>query len=725
LSCDARVIARLTATLAREERAAWRANGASHPLTIGSRSSPNDRRYSPAVFSELAITVADGAVWLSIGQGLLFGAVCLLLGVWIARFVGLLSPDAPAGETLGVGLASGLLVVAAWWAAIASGGRSSFTPVAVGFAIALGLAAVRWRRRRGAAGPEAGGEWATTEASQALAGDLSSPSGQRRNLLVATLGGAVFIVALALVYGSTLVQSPRDGVQPLEVMDEAYYSILGADLARTGTETIYSPSGFAVLDGFPTQTWYHWGEMWLEAAVITVFGAAALDARHFVVLPLLVLAAAALTGTVVRRMTRSSSRGAFVFGFIACLVLAPVPLLPGPHFSSWAVGLIFGITLYGLAAVAVLFAMYGVAVLGSRQPTWALATFAGSAAALIVPAHVVIALLALVGVGSVWAIRIGQSLLATRRLPVVSQVWRRTFIATGAVLVATVGWGLLTGHGAVSGGASTGVTPFNASWRESVAIIALGAGAFLAIGFAWFMVRKDGSMEADLYLGTAALVVAGALVWGALLADIFTFHVFFAAIAVFATPAAAVAVWSIWQRLRATGHTRAGIAVLVLCGTQLELGAAIGVVQLQSFGPHEYPPVPSAILADIQALPPDAKLAYACRPLEELTFWDARLLGIDAHTGRRIVPMCFQADFFGQLIGGLKSPDVPNRLFLRAPQHTLYPDSGAQPTPADIAAFLKANGIDYIYADAMHPNSLVPDAVPISASGDTQVLRLP
>jgi hypothetical protein len=670
------------------------------------------------VFSELGITMADGTVWSSIGQGLVFGAICLLFGIWIARFVGLLSADSPAGETLGVGVASGLLVLAAWWAAIASGGRSSFTPVAVGFGIAIAVAVVRWRR-------SAAGAAITTEVSESVADESTSRSMHRRNLIVAVLAGGVFIVAVALLYGSTLVQSPRDGVQPLEVMDEAYYSILGADLAKTGTETIYSPSGFAVLDGLPTQTWYHWGEMWLEAAVITVFGTSPLDARHLVVLPLLVLAAASLTGTVVRRMTGSRSRGAFLFGFIACLFLAPVPLLPGPHFSSWAVGLIFGITLYGLATVAVLLAMYGLAILGSLRPNWALSTFVGSAAALIVPAHVVIALLALVGVGSVWAIRIGQSLLATRRLPVVAPVWRRTFIATGVAVAATVAWGLLTGHGAVSSGASAGVTPFNASWRDSVAIITLGAGAFLAIIVAWLIVRRGATIEADVYLGTAALVVAGALVWGALLADIFTFHVFFAAIAVFATPAAAVAVWSFWLRLRASGHARLGIVVLVLCGTQLELGVAIGVVQLQSFGPHEYPPVPSAILANIRDLPTDAKLAYACRPLEELTFWDARLLGVDAHTGHRIVPMCFQADFFGQLIGGLKSADTPNRLFLRAPQNALYPDSTAQPSAASIASFLKTNGIDYIYADALHPNSLVPDAIPIATSGDTRVLRIP
>ena len=79
--------------------------------------------------------------------------------------------------------------------------------------------------------------------------------------------------------------------------------------------------------------------------------------------------------------------------------------------------MIFGITLYGLAAVAVLLALYASSSSAARPPTWALAVFVGSAAAFILPAHIVIAVLALVGVGSVWAIRIGQSLLATRRLP--------------------------------------------------------------------------------------------------------------------------------------------------------------------------------------------------------------------------------------------------------------------------------------------------------------------
>ena len=47
----------------------------------------------------MACRTASSSVWLSIGQGLLFGAVCLSLGIAIARFVGLLGSDAPAGET--------------------------------------------------------------------------------------------------------------------------------------------------------------------------------------------------------------------------------------------------------------------------------------------------------------------------------------------------------------------------------------------------------------------------------------------------------------------------------------------------------------------------------------------------------------------------------------------------------------------------------------------------
>jgi hypothetical protein len=662
-----------------------------------------------ALAAEFLITLSDGTVWLSIGEGLLFGAACLLLGIWVARFVRLLPPDAPAGETLGVGLASGLLVLAACWAAIASTGRSSFTPVAIGFAVAIGLAAAR--------------RWRPHEDVEPVA---DVPPGPRRvDLIVAVAGSAAFVVVVALLYGSTLTQSPRDGVQPLEFNDVAYYSLLGSDLARTGTESLYSPSGFASIDELPPQTWYHWGESWLGAVVITVFGTPPLDTHNLIVLPLALLAAAALTGTLVRRATGATSRGAFLFGFLACLFLAPVPFIPGQDFGIWAVGLIFGITLYGLAAVAVLLALYSLVVLAGRRASWPLAIFVGSAAALILPAHVVIAGLALVGVGSVWTIRVGQSLIATRRLPAVTPVWRQTNMATAVALATTIAWGWVTGHGIGTSGQTPGVSPFNQSWREAMAITIICSGAFFAIPIAWFLVRKRASIEAGLYVGTGALLVVGALVWGALLADIFTFHLFFAGLAVFATPVAAVAVWSIWLRLRATGHARLAVAVLFLCATQLEFGVGLSVLRLWRFGPGSYPPVPVAVLAEIRSLPADAKLAYACRPFEEASFWNAALIGIDAHAGRPIVPMCFQAATFGLILGTPISREIQNPLFQSAPQRALYPDADAHPSTESVISFLRDNGIEYIYADALHPNSLVPGAVPVATSGDTQVLRIP
>jgi hypothetical protein len=669
--------------------------------------------------TEFAITIANGEVWLSIGEALLFGGVVLLFGIWVARTVGLLRSDAPAGETLGVGLASGLLVLAAWWAALASGGRSSFTPAAVGFAIALALALVRRARRRPPANVLAA---AAAESDGAETIPPRSPP--RRSLIVAALAGAVFVVAIALLYGATMAPSPRDGVQPVEFTDEAFYAVLGRDLATTGTETNLLHSGFSDLPGLPSQTWYHWGELWLASAVITVFGTAPLAARFFVVLPVVLLAAAALTGTVVRRMARTSSRRAYLFGFVASLFLAPMPL-PGPFFGSWAVSLIFGITLYGLASVAALLALYGLAVLVTRRPTWALAGFVGSAVALILPAHIVIVLLALVGTGSVWTIRIVQSVMAAHRLPIVSQIWRRTFIATGIAIVATVVWGLLTGHGMGTSG-SPSVSPFNASWRDSVAITILGAGAFLAIPVAWLLVRKEAPVQADVYFGTVVLLVAGAIAWGARLGDITMFHVFYGGIAVFATPVAAVAVWMLLERLREKQHLRLAFGLVVVCVIQLELGVVTGILRLQQFGPHiDQEPISVSLLGAIRQLPPDARLAYACRPFDEAGFADPSLLSIDAHTGRRVVPMCFEANFFSTLLGAQRSVQVPNATFRWAPQRTLYPDAEADPSSAAVAAFLKDNGIDYIYADARHPNSLVADAVPIATSGEGQVFRIP
>ena len=46
----------------------------------------------------------------------------------------------------------------------------------------------------------------------------------------------------------------------------------------------------------------------------------------------------------------------------------------------------------------------------------------------------------------------------------------------------------------------------------------------------------------------------------------------------------------------------------------------------------------------------------------------------------------------------------------------------------DGAAFIGQSSpsqFDFIYADALHPNTLVPDAVAVATDGQTQVLRIP
>ena len=473
---------------------------------------------------ELAITIANVDVWLSIGLALLLGGGCLAFGTWVARTVGLLKVDAPAGETVGVGLASGLLVLAAWWAAIWSGGRSSFTPVAVGFAVAIALALAsraRRSRRSGSTGDDS------------VAGPRSSSGYWRRSHIIALGASACFLVGIALLYGSTMAPSPRDGVQPVEFNDEAFYSVLGRDLAITGTETNLTASGFAELPDLPSQAWYHWGEMWLASAVVKFFATAPIAARYFVVLPLILLASAALTGTLVRQMSKSTSRAAYLFGFASCLVLAPVPM-PGTFFSSWAAGLVFGVNLYGLVVVAVLLAIYSWAAVGTIRPTWTLACFVGSLVAFIFPAHLVIAVLAAVGVGAGLIIQLVRSALSTGQLPVMQTIRHRGLITAGVLLLGTIAWGLFTGHG-VSGSAPSpsSITPFNGTWAHSVALTYLGAGCLLALPVAALHFRNSRPFVAGMCLGTCAIVTGGAILWGARLSDFNMFHAFFGAIAVF------------------------------------------------------------------------------------------------------------------------------------------------------------------------------------------------
>ncbi len=171
--------------------------------------------------AELAITMANPDVWLAIGLALLLGGVCLVFGTWVMRLVGLLGSDAPAGETVGVGLSAGLMVLTAWWATIWSGGRSSFTPVAIGFLVAIALAVTRRARRPAQPAPDP----APATNDQPAPGTRTST--RQRSLILAVAGGALFVVVIALLYGSTLALSPRDGVQRFEKTDVAFYAVLG------------------------------------------------------------------------------------------------------------------------------------------------------------------------------------------------------------------------------------------------------------------------------------------------------------------------------------------------------------------------------------------------------------------------------------------------------------------------------------------------------------------
>jgi hypothetical protein len=666
----------------------------------------------PRFAHNLLISATDGRVWLSIAVALMVGGLSLALGVWVTRRVGLLDRDAPAGETIGVGLAAGLLLLVSFWAAIGSGGRSVFVPVAIAFAAAIGLA----RRIPIADTPQHPAD------EQTASGDARA---NRVAIVRALLNASIFVVVIGLIYGATMAPSPQDGRQPVEFMDQAYYSVLGRDLSRTGTESFFSPAGFDEIPGLPDQTWYHWGDIWLTAIPITVFGLDPVFARHYVALPLLLLAAAALTGTLVRRFTRTTSRVAFLFGASASVFLAPIPL-PVTFYGGWARGLIFAISSYGLAVVTVLLALYLLAGRGSQRPSTARSLFAAGVVASVVPGHILMALLGLAGAAGVLILRGLTGLTFGRQLPEVFRSSRPTLAFSTLFVATTVGWGLATGHGIGASGASPNVPSFSVNWRESVALTAIGFGPFLVPPLLLAYRRHSSEELRWVIVGGLAVVVAGGIMWGALLGDFNMFHVFFGGIAAFAIPVAVIAIWALWVELRERRYVRLGMLLLALSWAQIAYGVIPAIQRLQQFGPYAYEPIPVALLDSIRQLPAGAKLAYSCNSMEEIgSVWDPRLISIDAHADHRVVPMCFQAEVFGALFDEPVSPDVINPWFLQAPQRAIYPDSHAEPSLETITAFLKTNGIGYIYADAAHPNRLVPAAVPIATSGNMQVLQVP
>jgi hypothetical protein len=543
-------------------------------------------------------------------------------------------------------------------------------------------------------------------------------------MVLTGLGSAAFVIAIAILYGSTMALSPRDGAQPIEKTDIAFYAVLGRDLATTGLETNTLPSGFALGEGASQQVWYHWGELWLASAVIQIFGVSPLAARYLIVLPLLLLAAAAMTGVIVRSIGLTRSRAGYLFGAVMCLLLAPIPLVPGPFFSTWAAGAIYGIAVFGLAAVAVLSVMHALAVERALRPSWALAIGLGSLVAFVLPAHFLIAVLGALGLAAAIALRVVTSVASGRGLPAASVLWWRTLVASTVLVVATVGWGAVTGHSLGGEAILTRIAPFNSSWQGTIAVVALGAGLLLAVPVAGFLARRGDRLLFDACVAASFVVAAGALLWGWRLAAFNSFYLFFGAIAVFATPVAAVAAWWLLSRLWTTRRRPAAIGLAALCLVQLEFGALIGLNRL--IGPESpYEPIPVGIFESIRRLPADAKIAYACQSFEEISFVNSKLLTIDAHTARRIVPLCFEPDVNGPLLGAEVSDQVADAGFPFAPQAELFPDAAARPSREAVREFLARYGIGYLYADSGHPNTLVPDAVPVATEGRFQLLRVP
>ncbi len=542
------------------------------------------------------------------------------------------------------------------------------------------------------------------------------------------LGGAVFLVAVAVLFGSALAPSAHDGIQPLPFQDPAFYAVLGRNLGVTGRETILAASGFVDLPGVPMQFWYHWGEIWLASAVGRLFGTSPLDARYFVVLPVLLLATAGLAGTVVQRLTRPNSAGTFLFGFTACLLLAPVPWVGAPlvgeppFVATLAVGMLYGINTYGLGAVAALLAMYVWAVLNERRPTWTLALFAGCVIASLWPAHIAIALLAAVGAAGVCAYRTTMSVHAGSGVPGLSAIWRRTVIAVAGVLIVTFAWGFMTDHGIPAGPTSPETGPFNGVWVASIVSVSVGAGVLLAIPIAWLRTHGLRSQRADLYLVSIVIVLAGAVGWGVRDGDFDQFYLFFSGLAVFAVPASSVALWSIWSDARAARRRGVVLGVVALCVAQMEFGLVIGIHRVVQFGPDNRE-VPVDILAAIERLPDGSKIAYACNQFDETTYGTPNLLALSAYSGRAIVPMCFEVDRSGVMAGAEFDPDRPNT-DTWAPQKALYPTAGTRPPTEAIRGFLHRHDIGYIYADTDHPNALDSGAVPIATSGDYQLLEV-
>ena len=196
---------------------------------------------------------------------------------------------------------------------------------------------------------------------------------------------------------------------------------------------------------------------------------------------------------------------------------------------------------------------------------------------------------------------------------------------------------------------------------------------------AWWLDRSEASIRQGLYLGTIVLLVAGALFWGWQLADLNSFHVFFAGIAIFATPVAAVAVWSIWLRLRATGHARAAVVLLVLCGLQIEFGVQHRRGPVGQLRPRQVPAGPRGDPGGDQE--PSTRSEARVRLPTVRGGWVLVSVGRrapSAHWSRCRTDVLRGGDI-PEVHRGRDLSDVPSQFFQGAPQRVLYPTSSAVP----------------------------------------------
>lgn len=647
--------------------------------------------------SEAAVALSDPSAVRSMALACAITIALLVGGRAVTSLLDLVPVNASRAEMVGVALCTALVMVAVIWAGVASRGSSAFTPSAVAMVMAIGLAIA--------------GKLTGRRASEAKL--------QRRWKLdmrwVAALALLVSgVVSIGLTFGVTMNPSPRDGIQPIPFFDEAFYSVLGRDLARTGMENLYSPSGFARIDGLPAQTWYHWGELWLAAA-LDGLGVAPMHVRHYVVLPILLAAGAVHTGVIVRVATGLRTVWPLVFGGAGFLFLAPLPL-DTSHFGGWSRGMLFGITMYGLAVVIALLLAYRYLTGGTNRKPWQI-LFEGAVIAALLAAHVVLAGLIAIAIGAVGSWRLLQS----REINVHSDTWR-VFAAGGALVALTAIWGIETGHGIGTSGLSETVEPFNWSWGVALLVVAVGGFPLWAIALAYRM----GATRAviDLVMAASASTVVGAVVWGARLGDFTSFHAFFGPLAVYTTPAALVALALLVVHVSRRRRT-AAVALKAFLAVYLAMGGVTTLLRLQEFGFSPTNSMPTAILEEVARLPEGSAVAYQCGAESELAFWNPRLVSIDAYTGRHVVTLCFQSEIFPVLTGTPVDGKTISPLFRFAPQREIFPAAGVIPSENVVVDWMRRQGIGYIYADENHPNTIVPNAVVIARVDSFSLSRIP